>query len=121
MWHYAIHGKNAEIIQILEENHVKLPKNETYKHIFIESIKCHHNDVADYIQNYYPTNEIGYPDYVLVNGLKYQNFKFIKKEQIDITIFNLLCEYDYYTLVSILLNTMGTYINHKTIYKKKKF
>ena len=50
IWLYAIHGKNAEIIQLLEEN-----KKETlqvaYPYLLIESIKCHHNEVTDYFRN----------------------------------------------------------------------
>ena len=28
LWKYAIHGNNAEIIQILEENHFQLPQKK---------------------------------------------------------------------------------------------
>ena len=52
IWIYAIHGKNAEIIHILEENKV-WNEDPTYKNILFESIKCHHNDVVNYIQNNY--------------------------------------------------------------------
>ena len=89
-----------------------------------ESIKCHHNEIADHIQeNYLLLNneeeekeeEEEYS--IFVNGLKHYNFYFIQNEQINETTFNYLCEYDYYRLVSILLNTMNIDINYKKIYK----
>ena len=57
IWNYAIHGNNAEIIQILEENQIELPEEKSYKQLLEESIKCHHNEIAYYIQNSYLENE----------------------------------------------------------------
>ena len=37
---FSIHGQNAEIIQLLEDENVKLDKYECLN----ESIKCHHNE-----------------------------------------------------------------------------
>ena len=119
LWYYGIHGNNAEIIQILEDNQIKPLENESFKEILKESIKCHHNEIADYIQNNYLVKEKEEEEtkYEVVNGIKYRNFKFINNEQMNETTFNYLCEYDYYTLVSILLNKTNIDINHKTIYK----
>ena len=53
---YAIYGNNPEIINFIEENKILLStedKNFSYDQIFYESIKCHHIDVANYIQNTY--------------------------------------------------------------------
>ena len=51
IWIYAIHSKNAELIHFLEEKQVE-PEN--YKIILKEAIKCHHNDIANYIiDNYF--------------------------------------------------------------------
>ena len=50
LWLYSIHGKSAEIISILEEEKVK-PKDQNYDEYLKESIKCHHNDFAEYIIN----------------------------------------------------------------------
>ena len=49
LWLYAIHSNNAELIHILEENHV-MPDDETYKECFNEATKCHHNNIANYIK-----------------------------------------------------------------------
>ena len=52
-----------------------------------ESIKCNHNDIANYIQNNYLVNEDTKAEeeskFEVVNGLKYFNFEFVKTEQIN--------------------------------------
>ena len=50
MFIYAIHGQSAEIIHFLEENKILPSKDDkiSFRKIFIESIKCHHIDVANF-------------------------------------------------------------------------
>ena len=52
IWLYAIHGNNFKIINFLEENHI-LPENLNYEKCLKESIKCHHNDISNYIIDNY--------------------------------------------------------------------
>lgn len=52
LWLNAIHGRNAEIIHILKENDVKLHDNCAVK-CLIESLKCHYNELFDYIDYTY--------------------------------------------------------------------
>ena len=55
LWLYSIHGRNTEIIHLLEEEVLKI---ENYNILFDEAIKCHHNEIADYIENnYFQTQE----------------------------------------------------------------
>ena len=56
LWLYTIHSKNAELIHFLEENKIEPERNqkttkEPFDDVFIESIKCHHNDIALYIKD----------------------------------------------------------------------
>lgn len=44
LWSFVIHSQNAELFHILEENHLEIPEN-----CFFEAVKCHHNDIANYI------------------------------------------------------------------------
>ena len=46
LWIYAIHSDSSEIIQLLEENKIK-PNDNSFKKCLIESIKCHHNEMAN--------------------------------------------------------------------------
>ena len=52
LWLYSIHGKNWELIHLLEECRVR-PENGTFIKCLQESIKCHHNDIANYINDVY--------------------------------------------------------------------
>ena len=75
-----IHGQDPEIINFLEENKILPSKNEdiSFERLFYESIKCHHIDVANYIQDNYLQNKKEYSNNALINGLKYYNFMFIQ-------------------------------------------
>lgn len=56
LWIYAIHGRNPDLIHFLEENQI-LPNDETYQECFNELIKCHHNELARYIEDNLLINE----------------------------------------------------------------
>ena len=46
LWPYAIHSNNAEVVYYLEENQVN---QLSLKDLWLESVKCHHNDISNYI------------------------------------------------------------------------
>ena len=76
LWLYAIHSKNADLIHILERE-IIINDDSLYKEIFIESIKCHHNDIAHYVQDNLLT--------VLDNGsllesYRYYNYEFLPQD-----------------------------------------
>lgn len=108
LWLYAIHGKNADIIHILEENRIE-PEEKSYNECLKESIKCHHNDIANYIQNQYLLNN-NLND-IFANVLKWYNFQFEQNDLIDKSSFYHLCEYDYYTFANLLLKEVDIDIN----------
>ncbi|KAK8892751.1 hypothetical protein M9Y10_029992 [Tritrichomonas musculus] len=49
---FAIHGNNFEIIRLLEEKSIK-PEDKSFHQSLVESIKCHHNELALYIEKNY--------------------------------------------------------------------
>ena len=121
LWLFAIHGKNAELIHILEEQNIK-PKiiaNKyeitSYKECFKESIKCHQNDISDYILNNYLQNEDRKSHETFIQSLKYYNFLFIQNERINESSFLNLCQYDYYSLVFDLITNSDIDINKAVI------
>ena len=79
LWLYAVHGQHPEIFNYLEDNKILPSENDniSFEKIFKESIKCHHIDVANYIQENYLQNENEYSEDKLVNNLKYCNFMFV--------------------------------------------
>lgn len=121
LWFPAIYGKNATIIHILEENQIFVT-DDIFLLCLQESIKCHHNDIFDYIQNNYSTNEIDDSEYILAFGLKYYNFSIILSEKCDlinISAFANFCAYDYYILVKNFLKEIDDNVNNIIIYTKK--
>ena len=127
LWPFAIHGKNAEIIHALEEHNIK-PKSESfsslimnsgigannnsngYKKVFIESIKCHHLDVSNYLLKYAISNH-NINSQNFIQCIKYHNYAFMPFISINESSFGFLCEYDHYTLVDILLKEKEIDIN----------
>ena len=103
MWIYAIHGQNPEIFQILEANHIE-PKS--YEKCLKESIRCHHNGIA----NYFITNYLEGQD-VIKTSIKYHNFNFLSIDSINESIFYDLCKYDYYYYVDFLMKSGKVDIN----------
>ena len=118
LWLYAIHSKNAELIHILETKNVCPPKfenkseeelkeaNNEYLICLIKSIKCHHNDFADYIQNTFLFQEEKDPkrnEMVICNCIKYHNYNYFETETIKKHGFFYLCLYEYNELINILL------------------
>lgn len=101
LWLFAIHGKNMEIIHILEENNI-VPDDNTYKECLKESIKFHYNDITNYLLNKYLKDEIEKPHETFIDGIKYYNFSFIKKELIDKSSYYDFFRYGYYNIAKLL-------------------
>lgn len=120
LWPFAIHGANAELIHLLEDNNIN-PKDKSFENCFVESIKCHHNDVANFFLNNLTKYEIVDSYYFLSQSIKYRNFAFMQNNQINQSSFIDLCKYDYYVLVDALLESNEIDVNQSKIYKKKLF
>lgn len=117
LWLYAIHGHDTELIHLLEENKID-PPDMSYEKCFKESIKCHHNDVANYIminflkkEDELSINDNNFDDNYISYSFKYQNYLFMPKNFNNKFVFCYLCKYDYLTLVDILLKTEKSMIN----------
>lgn len=137
VWRYAVHSDNPEMINILEENSIKLDNgnndNESfpYKSTILEAIACHNNDVADYIMDKYKEEESKKPEdktlkYTLNKHItsycfKYYNFNYFPENIKDKSIFFYFCIYDYYNLVKIFLSRHRIDINNLKISKVYKF
>ena len=113
MWIYGIHSCNAELIRYLEDNHVSPPDND-YERILEESIKCHHNDISNYLidnimnEEYLQNNiENEYYHNLYRYATESYNYCFFPTNMKYKNMFFYLCEFDYYTLVKLYL-TEGT-------------
>ena len=112
LWFYVIHSKNPELIHILEENEIK-PPNEDYLVCLEESIKCHHNDIAEYIkdnlikESSILNNNESFVDCVFQNS-NYSFYQGVKLNEKD--LFFYFCFYDYYKVVNFCLKIKDEYI-----------
>ena len=114
LWLLAIHGQNSEIIHFLEDNHVKI-EDMSYKQVFYESIKCHHNDIANYFINNFLQNDEENSQDTINQSLKYYNFAFLNNDSISVSSFCNLCKYDYCAFVDNLMKDKDIDINQKVI------
>ena len=107
---YSIHGCNSELIHLLEENLNQI-SNYLYSKSISESIKCHHNDLADYfINNNQNNNEI-----VLYDGIKYYNYFYLPVDLGSLESFYFFCKYNYFKIVEFIIKENDIDINFVVI------
>lgn len=109
LWLYVIHSKNPELIHFLEENEVK-PPNDTYESCLEEAIKCHHNDIANYILDYLLNKKVVNYDLredidnnPINYAFKYHNYEYFPLDFGENNQIYYAVKYDYFTIVDILM------------------
>ena len=122
---YGIHSKNEDMINFLVNTHKINPPKGEYETCFKESIKCHHNEIAQYFENNFletnktrTVNEViryhcieenesyKYGESEVSYGIKYSNYLFIPTNLIDDKFsFFYLCESNNMKLVKLYLQT----------------
>ncbi|KAK8883271.1 hypothetical protein M9Y10_045922 [Tritrichomonas musculus] len=115
LWYFVIHGKNGELIHLLEDNKIK-PK-KSFKSLLEESIKCHHNDIANYLLDNYFRKSVQNDEFFVNQCFKSYNFAFIQIQFINEKAFFYICKYNYYTLLNFLLNDKDIDVNQIKIIK----
>lgn len=121
-WLYAIHGVNPQIIYLLERRGIS-PTDNSYKECFLESIKCHHNNLAIYFKENKMTEEIDqkeddncfkYNFNEFYFGFHYYNFDFFPEDLSKQIYFYYAVDYDYLEIVKYYKNLTRMDVN-KTI------
>ena len=123
LWLYAIHSENAELIHLLEYNKVSPPgwetnENNDFVRCLVEAIKCHHNDIANYIQrNLFlkKINDQDSKDKIIESIVKHHNYSFFHIERIRKDGFIYLCMYNYDKIVDFILKNDEDEIKSKVI------
>ena len=117
LWIYAIHSDNPELIHFLEENKINIDSCY-YNKCVKESIKCHHNDITNYILSKYDDLTISYEE-LCDFCFRYHNMSFFPENFNNaFCIFLLACKYDYYQIVEFFLKTKKVDLNNE---KKNNF
>lgn len=117
IWKYAIHGRNKEIIKFLVDKKIESKKKE----ILEESIKCHHNEITEFIINNLldKKDQYQYDDDLYTCSICYFNFTFFPKNFLEKKYLYYLCDGDYFNLVEICLRTMQIDIDQLMKYAKE--
>ena len=100
LWLYAIHGRNPELIHILEEYKVYL---HDFKDVIKESIKCHHQELIIYITNVKMEFRAGIITSSLLQCIKSYNYEYFSDDYLNSNIQKELCRNDYYFITKTLL------------------
>ncbi|KAK8897605.1 hypothetical protein M9Y10_015566 [Tritrichomonas musculus] len=101
LWLYAIHSNNADMIHLLEEFNVQ-PQDDTYCGCLVESIKCHHNSISNYIEdNLLVSNLNEYlKEKIFSASLCYSNYNHFPDNFDKYSVFYYLNRYNYSKLVN---------------------
>lgn len=110
LWLYAIYSNNVNFFHILEESKVELD-DKTYLSYFIESIKCHSNDIAKYILMHYLPNNEQANTIMIEHAIKFYNFELISDTLINQLFLCDFCQYDYFSIVEYLSKDPKVNIN----------
>ena len=122
LWLYAIHGRNPELIHLLEESGVE-PNDKTYEECLKMAIKCHHNDIANYIKENLLDEKIeisnlehNYDENIVAYSFRYMNYDFIPIDLNNKFLLDYSCHYNYFKLVEILMKTKKFPLNASIIH-----
>lgn len=124
LWLYAVHGQNIDLLNILKDSQIK-PEDETYRQCYLEAIKCHHIEICEYFSNNGLKLKKG--DYgAFIKSLRVFNIKYFPTSfDSSFNIFYDFCEFDYFYIVTVLLNNAKIDLNARRIsnfiQKKIKF
>lgn len=112
-WFYTIHGRNADLIHLIEELKIECD----YQKAFRYAIKCHNNAIADYIFNQYLDNNSIIPG--IIEAIKSYNFSYLKilipqldkdEKKDDLSIINELIRCGYCNTINHIIS-----LNHNQI------
>ena len=122
LWQYAIHSDNSELlVHHIESKEIK-PDDVSFEECLKESIKCHHNDIADYIQNNLidenqteSKNITTLEERVLEISFKNCNYSFFPTNFDQNCVFFYMHQYNFTKAFDLLLESKKEYIQSTII------
>lgn len=122
LWNYSIHSQNSELIQILIERKV-LPPFNSYEKVLLKAVKCHHNDIASYIEENFMTsnNYQSRKDDVIATSFNSYNYAFFPDDFLQNSVFFYLCKFKYEEFVKLYLEAKKEEIEKIIIFNLKFF
>ncbi|KAK8839044.1 hypothetical protein M9Y10_032510 [Tritrichomonas musculus] len=107
IWLYAIHGRNKDIIHVIESNSIQ---PESAIECLNFSIDCYHNELSSYILSNYIGNDKESLN-ISKMSLESYNFDLIQPKEINSDTFFTLCKKDYFYLANAVLLSDKNVIN----------
>ena len=124
LWLYAIHSDNSDLIHLMEESGIA-PEDSSFECCLKESIKCHHNCIANYIHEHFINEkdeknkiEKDFNKNIFAYAFHYFNYKFFPDDFNNKFDIFYLIQNDYFAIVNALLKTKDIDLSIKYIYKK---
>lgn len=99
---YAIHGKNTELISMIESE-LKNVDDYQIKKFVNEAIKCHHNEIADYFLDKLENHD-EIKCYLHKRIIRYHNYQYMNGTENWSIYADLFIENNYVSIVKIILN-----------------
>lgn len=109
LWIYAIHGRNSQIIHLLQEFNVFKHFQEfivynrkglSYEKCLKKAVKCHHNDIAYYIENNLISgDDLKIYENVVDYSIHYHNFEFFPDDLNLTSIILYFAKYNYLAMI----------------------
>ena len=116
---YSIHSNRSDMIHLFESYGI-LKTEEIIEGYFLESIKCHHKQISEYIANNLIKRTIDIEkeendqnEKIVKNILKYSNYYYFPKEIERNYSFFYLCKYKYSRIIHLFLKTKKQEIEKK--------
>lgn len=102
LWFYVIHSENADLIHLLEESHV-MPPDDSYEKCLLEAIKCHHDDIARYIENNLLASNFSMNENCIDCCFRYSNYSFFPADFEKNLGMYYLCNYNYSEIFKLFM------------------
>ena len=104
LWLYSIHSNNIHMFHLIEELNVA-PPNDSYETCLFEAIKCHHNEIARYIENNLVNeNDVSELNANIVDcSFCHDNYLYLPEEFTENYLLFYYCKYDYMNFVDFHL------------------
>ena len=117
LWIYTIHSNNGELIHLLEESEIK-PPNNSFNNVYIESIKCHHNEIVEYIENnclIKKSDKNDFSEKRIKSIFHYYNYMYFPVDLDKNHSFYYLHRYNYQKILNLYMNSIKEKIEKEII------
>ena len=110
VWMYGIHSNNSDLLRNHIETNITEQNDKCFEELLKESIKCHHNDITEYIGNYLINQELfdsklqtNFTENVVECIFQYSNYSFYPNDINKNFVFFHLCDYGYNKIVNLYM------------------